>query len=41
MPYILYTRNPYIAEEKERTIALAKKEDKQNTNKIDAYARLV
>jgi len=41
MPYILYTRNPYIAEEKERATKLAKKEDKQNTNKIDAYARLV
>ena len=41
MPYILFTRNPYIAEEKERATKLAKKEEKQNTNKIDAYARLV
>jgi len=41
MPYILYTRNPYIAEEKERTIALAKDKKQAETNKIDAYGRLV
>ena len=41
MPYILYTRNPYIAEEKERTIALAKDKKKAEIDKIDAYGRLV
>ena len=41
MPYILYTRNPYIAEERQRKADLAKKEQQQNTNKIDAYGRLV
>jgi hypothetical protein len=41
MPYILYTRNPYIAEEKERAIALAKDKKQAETNKIDAYGRLV
>jgi len=41
LPYILYTRNPYIAEEKERTIALAKDKKKAEINKIDAYGRMV
>jgi len=41
IPYILYTRNPYIAEEKERSIALAKDKKKAEINKIDAYGRLV
>jgi len=41
LPYILYTRNPYIAEERQRKADLAKKEEQQNTNKIDAYGRLV
>jgi hypothetical protein len=41
LPYILFTRNPYIAEEKERTIALAKDKKKAEINKIDAYGRMV
>jgi hypothetical protein len=41
LPYILYTRNPYVAEEKERTIALAKDKKKAEINKIDAYGRMV
>jgi len=41
IPYILYTRNPYIAEERQRKVDLAKKDQQQNTNKIDAYGRLV
>ena len=41
LTYILFTRNPYIAEEKERTVALAKDKKKTEINKIDAYGRLV
>jgi len=41
LPYILYTRNPYIAEEKERTVALSKEKKQTEINKIDAYGRLV
>lgn len=41
MPYILYTRNPYIAEERERAIALAKDKKQTDLQKIDAYGRLV
>jgi hypothetical protein len=41
LPYVLYTRNPFIAEEKERVIALSKDKKKTEINKIDAYGRLV
>jgi hypothetical protein len=41
LPYILYTRNPYIAEEKERAVALSKEKKQTEINKIDAYGRLV
>ena len=41
LPYILFTRNPYIAEEKERAIALAKEKKVEEIQKIDAYGRLV
>jgi hypothetical protein len=41
LPYILFTRNPFIAEEKERAVALSKDKKKTEINKIDAYGRLV
>ena len=41
LPYVLFTRNPFIAEEKERAVALAKEKKTADLQKIDAYGRLV
>lgn len=44
MPYILYTRNPFVVEEKEKEKAKEKEKEKkgsQDFDKIDAYNRLV
>lgn len=38
LPYILFTRNPYVAEEKERIVALSK--EKKTDPKLDAYKRM-
>lgn len=41
LPYILFTRNPYVAEEKERAVALSKEKKTADLQKIDAYNRLM
>jgi hypothetical protein len=41
LPYILFTRNPFIAEEKERAVALSKEKKQTDLQKIDAYNRLM
>ena len=40
LPYILFTRNPYILEEAKKKDDLQKQKN-QNPNKIDAYGRLI
>ena len=41
MPFILYTRNPFVLEEKEKQKEKEKEPKKQDFDKIDAYNRLV
>lgn len=41
LPYILFTRNPYVAEEAERKEMLESQKKSAEINKIDAYGRLV
>ena len=41
LPYILYTRNPFVLEEKEKEKQKEKEPKKQDFDKIDAYNRLV